>query len=138
VQARAAQVKAKFPLLRDAVMAEFELRAGQMLYLPASWFHEVVSFGAAGTAGVDAGTGESSGKVGGARASGGVHPAPSSACHVALNYWFHPPTTSDFARPYGDDFWATRYDAVAGDSGAAGAAAAVSSSGGKGSGRGGK
>ncbi|UZJ54656.1 hypothetical protein CBS101457_003976 [Exobasidium rhododendri] len=45
---------------------EIHLEAGQMLYLPASWYHEVTSY--------------SDSK----EASGGVH--------MALNYWFHPPT----------------------------------------------
>ena len=35
-----------FPRLGRARMLEFELRAGEMLYLPAGWFHEVSSSGA--------------------------------------------------------------------------------------------
>ena len=45
---------------------ECELNAGDMLYLPCGWFHEVQSFG--------------SGEEGG---------------HLALNYWFHPPDNLD-------------------------------------------
>jgi len=55
--------------------AVVELRAGQMLYLPAGWFHEVRSEG------------------GGAEG------------HCAFNYWFHPPDGQSFERPYGSDFW---------------------------------
>lgn len=50
----------KFPGLEQAV--EVVVEAGQALYLPASWFHEVTSFG------------------------GGEN-----CMHVAVNYWFHPP-----------------------------------------------
>ena len=55
---------------------ECELEAGQMLYLPCGWFHEVRSYG--------------SSKEGG---------------HLALNYWFHPPDNTDpepsgMATPY--------------------------------------
>ena len=45
---------------------EFELHAGEMLYLPCGWFHEVRSYG--------------NSKEGG---------------HLALNYWFHPPDNLD-------------------------------------------
>ena len=51
------------------------LTAGQMLFIPAGWFHEVRS-----TGGGDSG-------------------------HLALNYWFHPPDGSDFNKPYLSDFW---------------------------------
>ena len=51
--------------------------AGQMLYLPVGWFHEVTSFGGAGR-----------------------------TTHMAFNYWFHPPATADPAYPYASQFWA--------------------------------
>ena len=57
------------------------VEAGEVLYLPASWFHEVQS--------------ES---VGG----GG---------HLALNMWFHPPDgKSACDRPYTDPFWETNWE----------------------------
>ena len=43
-----------------ALVAEVE--AGQMLYIPAGWFHEVTSYAAS-----------------------------ASPTHLALNYWYHPP-----------------------------------------------
>lgn len=53
-----------------------ELKAGQMLYLPASWWHEVTSTSPDGQ--------------------------PSST-HMAFNYWFHPPDgLKDFDEPYQD------------------------------------
>jgi hypothetical protein len=85
---------------------EVMLEAGQMLYVPASWFHEVTSFGC--------GTG---------------------SMHAAVNFWFHPPdrlgATADsqqaasarsaaqarataqdgVQRPYSSDFWPCMWNA---------------------------
>jgi hypothetical protein len=52
------------------------LGPGEMLYLPAGWFHEVRSTG-----------------------------SPAGGGHMALNYWFHPPDSSSFEKPYQSDFW---------------------------------
>jgi hypothetical protein len=54
-----------------------DLKAGDMLYLPTSWFHEVTSFSDE----------ESDDNV-----------------HIALNYWFHPPDAkkAEFGKPYAD------------------------------------
>ncbi|WFD01218.1 hypothetical protein MYAM1_003980 [Malassezia yamatoensis] len=49
-----------------------DLQPGEMLYLPASWFHEVTSKGTPNTP------------------------------HMAFNYWMHPPDATDFANPYKD------------------------------------
>lgn len=48
----------EFPELKKATMAYCSVHAGDMLYLPASWFHEVTSYGVEG-----------------------------ASCHLALNYW---------------------------------------------------
>eukprot|EP00438_Fugacium_kawagutii_P006995 Skav233392 [mRNA] locus=scaffold1038:208791:209873:+ [translate_table: standard] len=57
------------------------LRVGDLLYLPASWFHEVISFGAD---------------------SGG---------HLALNLWMAPPHQgSTFQVPYEDGFWESFFE----------------------------
>ncbi|ODQ80347.1 hypothetical protein BABINDRAFT_24444, partial [Babjeviella inositovora NRRL Y-12698] len=56
------------------------LEPGQMLYLPAGWFHEVTSFG------------------GDANATFGH-------LHLAVNYWYLPPNTNDFEKPYADNYW---------------------------------
>ncbi|KZT66209.1 Clavaminate synthase-like protein [Daedalea quercina L-15889] len=50
-----------------------ELSAGQMLYLPASWWHEVTS--------------SSDGEA---------------DVHMALNWWFYPPDADSFEEPYDD------------------------------------
>lgn len=54
---------------------EVTVKAGEMLYIPAGWFHEV-------------------------RSSGG-----GAEGHMAFNYWFHPPDGSSFEEPYSTDFW---------------------------------
>ena len=56
--------------------------AGDMLYLPAGWFHEVTSY-----------------------SSSSSH---DPSWHMALNYWFHPPDNlvpSGFSKPYLTDYW---------------------------------
>lgn len=73
-----------FPGIAAAV--EVTLHAGEALFLPASWFHEVTS------------------------SSGGGEVA-----HTAVNYWFHPPDNLDLAAeagaeqagrfPYTSEFW---------------------------------
>lgn len=79
-----------FPLFckkeTQAKRQEVWLEAGQMLYLPAGWFHEVTS---------DDGDGSSSEERKG---------------HLAFNYWFHPPDQldegMDYEQPYSSSFWA--------------------------------
>ncbi|TKY89826.1 hypothetical protein EX895_001123 [Sporisorium graminicola] len=60
---------------------EVFLKPGQMLYLPASWYHEVTSSSIPplGTPPNPSGQAEDSSKV-----------------HMALNYWFHPPDALEF------------------------------------------
>ena len=75
------QLDASFPRFAEAVKLTCEVRAGQMLYLPAGWFHEVTSF--------------SDGK--------------DASHHMALNFWFHPPTKfgpESTEYPYDSSFWA--------------------------------
>ena len=68
---------AEYPEMLNASAAFCEVNAGEMLYLPASWFHEVTSFGGKNQNG-----------------------------HLAFNYWFHPPDSLDsFQNPYSTDFW---------------------------------
>eukprot|EP00929_Paragymnodinium_shiwhaense_P010181 TRINITY_DN114719_c0_g1_i1.p1 TRINITY_DN114719_c0_g1~~TRINITY_DN114719_c0_g1_i1.p1 ORF type:complete len:513 (+),score=58.83 TRINITY_DN114719_c0_g1_i1:93-1541(+) len=65
------------------------LQAGDLLYLPASWFHEVLSRG---------------GDAGG---------------HLAFNLWIAPPnSTGSFSRPYEDGFWEEKFQAMCRDFGA--------------------
>ena len=61
------------------------LRAGEMLYLPASFYHEVISFS-----------------------------GDEDKHHMAINYWYYPPSTSGtFESPYEDDFWKARWETLA-------------------------
>jgi hypothetical protein len=64
------------------------LQAGEMLYLPASWFHEVTS--------CNADNNEATDDVG----------------HLALNYWVYPPNADQFLQPYIDDFWPRRWKQI--------------------------
>ena len=58
---------------------EVTLKAGEILYLPAGYFHEVLSQDDADEEG-----------------------------HLAFNYWYHPPSEKSFDNPYPDRFWASR------------------------------
>ncbi|KAL4437367.1 hypothetical protein ABPG75_004506 [Micractinium tetrahymenae] len=78
-----AQLKRQFPLFPGKAAAlECEVQAGQMLYLPAGWFHEVTSYSTA-----------------------------DSPTHMALNYWYHPPdnlhrgAAAAMEQPYTQPFW---------------------------------
>lgn len=68
----------EFPLFLDSLSRGFTvtLQPGEMLYIPAGWFHEVKSSGSSSEGG-----------------------------HMALNYWFHPPDGTSFEKPYESDFW---------------------------------
>lgn len=60
-----------------------DLKPGEMLYLPAGWFHEVTSYG----------DNDSSDKN----------------VHVAANYWFVPPTGHQIGNVYLDEYWPADY-----------------------------
>lgn len=84
----------EFPLFRDALTRKLEVtvKAGEMLYIPAGWFHEVRSISL-------------SCPDGGPVPEGAV-PLPSPGPgHMAVNYWFHPPDNHDFRKPYTSEFW---------------------------------
>jgi hypothetical protein len=72
------QLKEDFPLYVDAMSRcrQVTVRAGEALYLPTGWFHEVFSKSSA-----------------------------TSSEHIAFNYWFHPPDSSDYDHPYSSSFW---------------------------------
>ncbi|KNC54851.1 JmjC domain-containing protein 4 [Thecamonas trahens ATCC 50062] len=84
-----------WPLVADAPLfdaslphAVAELSAGDVLYLPAGWFHEVTSFS-----------------------------DKPRAIHMAVNYWFHPPSMGARAdAPYATEYWPSMFaDAHADD-----------------------
>ena len=74
----------RFPEILNLPKLEVWLNPGDMLYLPAGWFHEVTSYGFD-----PKGTSEST----------------SSDIHIALNYWFAPPNGETIDKPYRDDYW---------------------------------
>jgi uncharacterized RmlC-like cupin family protein len=69
------------------------ISAGEMLYIPAGWFHEVISENSV----------ESSDLL---RAK-----PEGSRGHLAFNYWFHPPDAKDFEKPYCTSFWKDEWKA---------------------------
>ena len=77
----------KWPLAKNAVMAEVNIEVGEILWLPAGWFHEVTSMTTA------------------AAATAGVAQDTEQIGHLAFNYWFHPPYSDAFEHPYRSDFW---------------------------------
>jgi len=83
---------------KDQVRFEtVELEAGDVLYLPAGWFHEVKSRGDS-----DDGASDDDADI----ANVGVH--------MAVNYWLHPPDVDDassFERPYLSRFWQRDWEA---------------------------
>jgi hypothetical protein len=84
-------LRSTFPLFEDAKKRELsvDIHAGEMLYLPCGWFHEVIS------------------------SNGGLASKSDSkpSFHMAVNYWFHPPDGKSFEEPYADDFWARNFKA---------------------------
>ena len=68
-------LNAKYPKFASAKKATVEISSGNMLYLPASWFHEVTSYGA------------------------------DEGHHLAFNYWYHPPDGDSYENPYASSFW---------------------------------
>ncbi|CUM68313.1 uncharacterized protein PRCAT00006035001 [Priceomyces carsonii] len=67
-----------FPGLLELNKLTVWLHPGDMLYLPAGWFHEVSSYGSH----ID-----------------------DLSIHVALNYWFSPPDSDSYEAPYRDSYW---------------------------------
>jgi len=82
---RVAEAHAAFPQLSSARRLVCHVKAGQMLYLPASWFHEVTS------------------------SSLETELQGPNAGHLALNYWSYPPDGERFEQPYADTYWSKRW-----------------------------
>lgn len=70
-----------FPGFLDTPRLTVWLKPGEMLYLPTGWFHEVSSFGSSTVA-------ENKDNV-----------------HIALNYWFIPPSGDSLSSVYQDSYW---------------------------------
>ncbi|SJM84279.1 uncharacterized protein ZBIST_1560 [Zygosaccharomyces bailii] len=78
--------ESKWPLFHDANRIVAELKPGDMLYLPTGWFHEVTSFG--------------------------DNDPDAGGVHVAVNYWFTPPTGNTLNNVYDrqDRYWPRDYE----------------------------
>ena len=76
-----ADLRVRWPKFASAKKATVEISRGNMLYLPASWFHEVTSYGGEAEEG-----------------------------HCAFNYWLHPPDGESFEKPYASSFWPKDWD----------------------------
>jgi hypothetical protein len=98
------QMEIAFPLFaalkRRNVARTVVLKAGQMLYLPAGWFHEVESCNSNASMS-DNPTQGSSLYENGSKNTGSA----AESGHMAFNYWFHPPDTQQYEKPYSTDFW---------------------------------
>ncbi|KAL7546932.1 hypothetical protein ACHAWF_010267 [Thalassiosira exigua] len=81
------KLRESYPEFLDAKVAWASLSPGRILYLPASWFHEVTSYASPG------------GRSG----------------HIAVNYWFHPPDGDSYRAPYSTPFWANDFAARGND-----------------------
>jgi len=88
------ELNSKFPKFVNVLKEKIEVivSAGEMLYIPAGWFHEVKSSSNSSSS--------SSSDLPG---------------HMAFNYWFHPPSVDlnedkvSFEKPYRSDFWEFDY-----------------------------
>ena len=80
----------KFPLFNKARPIFCEITAGDILYLPAGWFHNVTSYNYPSlqvTKKNDIQNG-----------------------HLALNYWVHPPNHNDYEQPYLTHYWLNHWN----------------------------
>lgn len=79
-----ALAQSEFPELVGLQKHEVVLEKGEMLYLPCGWFHEVTSYA-----------------------------TEESPAHIALNWWFVPPTNHErtlSSTPYIDAYWQQDYE----------------------------
>lgn len=76
----------QFSLVKSSAV-QATLSDGDLLYLPAGWFHEVTSFG----------------------------DVENSNIHTAINYWFVPPDGSSIEKPYTDFSYRIEFDEAYGD-----------------------
>ncbi|KAL8432594.1 hypothetical protein Efla_002826 [Eimeria flavescens] len=91
---RASTASWEGPLTADNVLERFWsvwLEEGDVLYLPAGWFHEVVSYSPRRKQGI----------------AGSDASSVNANVHLAFNIWLHPPGwQGSFDEPYPDQFWA--------------------------------
>ena len=107
-RAAPSDVPKNFPLFvkaQETRMMTTTVRAGEILFLPTGWFHEVSS------------SGDTSAEDGDRKnQKEGGNKDDKNKKHAALNYWFHPPLFgASFATPYGtqerQDMWESDWTA---------------------------
>jgi hypothetical protein len=102
-------VTTKFPKLKNTVKTTVEVKAGELLYLPSGWFHEVFSLPPSSKERNSSNSSSSSsfeeGEEGGDDDGEEVVSGGGVGEHMAFNYWFHPPDNADFDKPYSSPFW---------------------------------
>jgi Cupin-like domain len=85
------------------------MNAGDALYIPAGWFHEVVSIGS----NQPKDGGDSTMTAPTTKSCGDDH--HHNGIHMAINYWYHPPDAitgqTNFHQPYVSQFWQRDWDA---------------------------
>ncbi len=94
----------KFPLFNGTPYSVAELCAGDVLYLPCGWFHNVTSCGD-GDSVIDKNAEGKNDDV-----TTNIHSTTTSSnwhpdTHISLNIWFHPPNGKEVDRPYTSEFW---------------------------------
>jgi hypothetical protein len=101
----------QFPGYAPRFELSAHVRAGEALYLPASWFHCVWSSASPVAVALsdmfdvndeDKATAEEELRTGsvGSASSGRLR------YHLAVNFWYHPPDQDNFHQPYRHDYWA--------------------------------
>lgn len=100
---------------RDCRQCIVDVVAGQSLYIPAGWFHEVTSFSNDNTirgskvislAARDDSNSQFSATAKIDRIKDDNGGDGFDGCHVAINYWYHPPDQlENFRNPYCSNFW---------------------------------
>ncbi len=94
----------KFSLFNGTPYSVTELRAGDVLYLPCGWFHNVTSCGD-GNSMFDENAEDKNADVitdiQPTTASSNWHPD----AHISLNIWYHPPDGKEIDKPYTSEFW---------------------------------
>lgn len=108
---RAPGVGDRWPAFTKATLTVFDLAPGQVLYLPAGWFHEVYSFAEEVPESAKDDAPPLAEQVAGEKrrrkSSMSSQVSIPPGCHCAINYWFHPPLAAPegtFDQPYPDGF----------------------------------
>lgn len=112
------EIASKFPLYAKAALARetfATINAGEMLFLPAGWFHEVSSLSSLESnknclAEYNEKNDNTVNKSSASDSVSGIK-GTGRCGHFAFNFWFHPPDNNRFDSPYKSQFWKRDWDA---------------------------